>query len=113
MKTLNPKNLIQKIETHTYAPELNKVHLRNGVTLSLPSVTSFAEARKRLFKPANTRRVAIIEVSHPDVDINRVIKKTHSGIINDYAEVKQFMVKLREWHNIEGTEFKIKTKLLG
>ncbi|WP_157830765.1 hypothetical protein [Aeromonas sobria] len=41
--------LITALEVHRYAPELNKLHLRNRQTLPVPGITTIKEAKARLF----------------------------------------------------------------
>ena len=41
--------LITGLEVHHYAPELNKLHLRNRQTLPAPGITTIKEAKARLF----------------------------------------------------------------
>ena len=36
--------LVYKLEAHTYAPELNKLHFKNGTYLSCPQKTTINEA---------------------------------------------------------------------
>ena len=41
--------LIIGLEVHRYAPELNKLHLRNRQTLPAPGITTIKQAKARLF----------------------------------------------------------------
>lgn len=38
---------VKAIEVHAYAPELNKIHLKNGAVLPAPGCTSVSEFRQR------------------------------------------------------------------
>ncbi|MFE8729005.1 hypothetical protein [Aeromonas hydrophila] len=40
--------LITGFEVHRYAPELNKLHLRNRQTLPAPGITTIREAKAHL-----------------------------------------------------------------
>lgn len=44
---------IYKLERHTYAPELNKIHLENGVVLKAPQVTTLLGAQPTVIKYIN------------------------------------------------------------
>jgi len=49
LESSNMTRLIIGLEVHRYAPELNKLHLRNRQTLSAPGITTIKEAKARLF----------------------------------------------------------------
>ena len=57
--------LITGLEVHRYAPELNKLHLRNRQTLPAPGITTIKEAKAyqihvRLDVDWNLRKISVI-----------------------------------------------------
>ena len=67
--------LIIGLEVHRYAPELNKLHLRNRQTLSAPGITTIKEAKARLFGRWQPGHEVTITVSHPDyVNLSRLYR---------------------------------------
>ena len=58
--------LIAGLEVHRYAPELNKLHLRNRQTLPAPGITTIKEAKARLLGRWQPGHQVTITVSHPD-----------------------------------------------
>ena len=67
--------LITGLEVHRYAPELNKLHLRNRQTLPAPGITTIKEAKARLFGRWQPGHQVTITVSHPDyVNLSRLYR---------------------------------------
>ena len=68
--------LITGLEVYRYAPELNKLHLRNRQTLPTPCITSIQEAKARLFGRWQPGHQVTITVHHPDyVNLSRLYRK--------------------------------------
>ncbi|WP_429156749.1 hypothetical protein [Aeromonas allosaccharophila] len=68
-------SLITGLEVHRYAPELNKLHLRNRQTLPTPGITTIKEAKARLFGSWQPGHQVTITVSHPDyVNLSRLYR---------------------------------------
>lgn len=80
------------IETHKFAPELNKVlFIRNQrviASLRAPNVTTVRQARETLLKPQQFVRVATVSTVYPEKwkELNR----TYKGRIRSYAELIDF-----------------------
>lgn len=51
---------IAKLERHAYAPELNRLHLTNGLTVPVPGCTTIAQARKAAWPRPSPGIVATI-----------------------------------------------------
>lgn len=84
---------ILKIETHQFAPELNKIHFSNGVTMRAPGVTSFKQYRERN-KPISFRIMARVE-SHYPMDAMKWLNTVRTGIVKHRSEaltVKRLLI---------------------
>ena len=67
--------LIAGLEVHRYAPELNRLHLRNRQALPAPGITTIKEAKARLFGRWQSGHQVTITVSHPDyVNLSRLYR---------------------------------------
>lgn len=96
------------LETHKFAPELNKVILiKSGIELKAPNITTIKDARKQFFNPIKQGKYCTI-----DVFVNSDFYTTYKGYINNYNEVKDFLKLLKKNHNLPNTNFNIKTKLI-
>ncbi|MDY7783957.1 hypothetical protein UW989_09195 [Aeromonas caviae] len=92
--------LITRLEVHRYAPELNKLHLRNRQTLPAPGITTIKEAKARLFRRWLPGHQVTITVSHPDyVNLSRLYR----GRLVNLSELPEHLTRLRQRHNMPGT----------
>ena len=92
--------LITGLEVHRYAPELNRLHLRNRQTLPAPGITIIKEAKARLFGRWQSGHQVTITVSHPDyVNLSRLYR----GRLANLAELPAYLTRLRQRHNVPGT----------
>lgn len=90
--------LIRGLEAHRYAPELNRLHLRNRQTLPAPGITTIKEAKAKLFgcwQPGHQ-----VTISHPDY-IN--LARLYRGRLTNLAELPAHLTRLRQRHNVPGT----------
>ena len=92
--------LITGLEVHRYAPELNKLHLRNRQTLPAPSITTIKDAKARLFGHWQPRHQVTITVHHPDY-IN--ISRLYRGRLTSLTDLPEHLTRLRRHHNVPGT----------
>lgn len=92
--------LITGLEVHRYAPELNKLHLRNRQTLPAPGITTIKEAKAHLFGCWQPRHQVTITVSNPDyVNLSRLYR----GRLASLTDLPAHLNKLRQRHNVPGT----------
>ena len=92
--------LIAGLEVHRYAPELNRLHLRNRQALPAPGITTIKEAKARLFGRWQSGHQVTITVSHPDyVNLSRLYR----GRLVNLAELPTHLARLRQRHNVPGT----------
>ncbi len=77
--------LITGLEVHRYAPELNKLHLRNRQTLPAPGITTIKQAKARLFARWQPGHQVTITVSHPDY-IN--LSRLYRGRLTNLTELR-------------------------
>ena len=92
--------LITGLEVHRYAPELNKLHLRNRQTLPAPGITTIREAKARLFGRWQPGHQVTITVSHPDyVNLSRLYR----GRLTSLTELPEHLTRLHQRHNVPGT----------
>ncbi|MGE6162416.1 hypothetical protein ACLHZ7_16185 [Aeromonas salmonicida] len=99
--------LITGLEVHRYAPELNKLHLRNRQMLPAPGITTIKEAKARLFGRWQPRHQVTITVSHPDY-IN--LSRLYRGRLESLAELPEHLTRLRQHHNVPGTRINIQMR---
>lgn len=81
------------IETHQFAPELNRVHLANGVRIRAPGITSVAEYRKELVGIAWTP-VIMAEVSTLYPTAQSWLQRTYRGSVKTRAQALEFRRKV-------------------
>ncbi|MBL0638333.1 hypothetical protein JD527_05625 [Aeromonas veronii] len=92
--------LITGLEVHHYAPELNKLHLRNQQTLPAPGITTIKEAKAHLFGRWQPGHQVTITVSHPDcVNLSRLYR----GRLANLTDLPAHLARLRQCHNVPGT----------
>lgn len=92
--------LITGLEVHRYAPELNKLHLRNRQTLPATGITTIKEAKARLFSRWQPGHQMTITVSHPDyVNLSRLYR----GRLASLTDLPEHLARLRQRHNVPGT----------
>lgn len=88
------------IETHKYAPELNRVHFVNKnnlivATMPAPGVTTIAQARSKFFARVVPGKAAVITASYDHPDYNW-LNSQRAGRFQDYAQLKAFVNKFAE-----------------
>lgn len=93
---------IKKIERHTYAPELNRIHFENGASIAAPKICSTEQARKELFKQATQYRTFFeVKVTYPKGF--ECVNKTYTG-----CYPKKLMIKLlrglRDKHQMRASD---------
>lgn len=99
--------LITGLEVHRYAPELNKLHLRNRQTLPAPGITSIKEAKARLFGRWQPNHLVTIRVSHPEyINLGRLYR----GCLATLTELPAHLTRLRQRHNVPGTVIDIQLR---
>ena len=89
-----------KIESHKYAPELNRVYLTvknssSAAVLRAPSVTSVKDARAALFpKPIPFRRVVTVEAYYNDPRFAG-LNRRYSGTVDSYEHLKNVIANIK------------------
>lgn len=89
-----------KIESHKYAPELNRVYLTGknssrAAVLRAPAVTSVNEARAALFpKPIPFRRVVTVEAYYNDPRFAG-LNRRYSGVVDSYEHLKNVIANIK------------------
>ena len=99
--------LITGLEVHRYAPELNKLHLRNRQMLPAPGITTIKEAKARLFGRWQPGHQVTITVSHPDY-IN--LSRRYHGRLTSLTDLPEHLTRLRQRHNVPGTRIVIELR---
>ncbi|WCH23655.1 hypothetical protein [Aeromonas salmonicida] len=92
--------LITGLEVHCYAPELNKLYLRNRQTLPAPGVTTIKEAKASLFGRWQPGHQVTITVSHPN-HIN--LSRLYRGRLVSLTDLPEHLTRLCQRHNVPGT----------
>lgn len=99
--------LISGLEVHNYAPELNKLHLRNRQTLVAPGITTIKEAKASLFDRWQPGHQVSITVHHPDY-IN--LSRLYRGRLANLTDLPEHLTRLRQRHNVPGTHIDIQLR---
>ncbi len=98
------------IETHKYAPELNKLVFSNGATFNTPGLTSIKAIREKYFRPAKAGKYATVKYTH---DKHACLTSVNSGFLKDgYRTLQSVLLTLKTKHNIPGGVYKIKIKTI-
>lgn len=106
------------LETHRYAPELNKAFLApkgvqptNGSPcIPCPGALTLGEVRRKLFKPVVVRRVVRLKATHPQ---HECVTDTRQGPYTDLSMLRSAIDNFKARHNMPGTVFEFKTWLVG
>lgn len=114
----NTRKIRLALETHRYAPELNKLHvIVNGVTVKeLPAggVTDFVTAKKRYFRATDQFiRYAEMHISYENPEY-AYLTQVRKGRINNFRDLLKIKRELLKAKNIPGEKVvcKIKTRTL-
>lgn len=101
------------LETHLFAPELNKAYIGEALTMfKVPGCSSIADVRKALFQPIRRKgRYAVMSVVYPERYKHH--NRTVAGFYKDTADLARHIKHFKAAHNLEGCEFVFKTKLIG
>lgn len=99
--------LITGLEVHRYAPELNKLHLRNRQTLPAPGITTIKQAKARLFGRWQPGYQVTITVSHPDYI---TLSRRYRGRLASLTDLPKHLARLRQRHNVPGTRINIELR---
>ncbi|WP_421276238.1 hypothetical protein [Aeromonas veronii] len=99
--------LITGLEVHRYAPELNKLHLRNRQTLPAPGITTIKEAKAHLFGRWLPGHQVTITVHHPDY-IN--LSRLYRGRLASLRELPEQLTRLRQRYSVPGTIIDIQVR---
>ena len=100
---------IASLEVHNYAPELNTLHLNNGIKLPVPGLTTIKDVRAFYFKPSKPGRYVKVTVSNTEYNISR----TYQGYVKSYKDVIEFLKGRKEYHNLPGTLFSLSIKTIS
>ncbi|MDD9226702.1 MULTISPECIES: hypothetical protein [Aeromonas] len=99
--------LITGLEVHRYAPELNKLHLRNRQMLPAPGITTIKEAKACLFGRWQPGHQVTITVSHPDYTN---LSRLYRGRLASLTDFPAHLTRLRQRHNVPGTRIDIQLR---
>ncbi|HEH9401920.1 TPA: hypothetical protein SIA35_004008 [Aeromonas sobria] len=91
--------LITELDVHHYAPELNKLHLRNRQTLPAPGITTIKEAKAPLFGRGQPGHQVTITVIHSN-SIGAISK----------PDLPEHLTKLRQHHSVPGPHINIQIR---
>lgn len=87
---------IKFLERHAYAPELNKLHLENGIVIPCPNITSIKEARQKLFKPKSNCLLCVVTSYYSDKKYKHLNKVVASGRVNTWLDAYRFAKKYKQ-----------------
>lgn len=92
--------LIAGLEVHRYAPELNKLHLRNRQQIPAPGIITIKDAKTRLFGRWQPGHQVTITVNHPEyINLGRLYR----GRLVNLTDLPAHLTRLRQRHNVPGT----------
>lgn len=87
---------IQGLECHQFAPELNKLYLKNGVILPCPKAFSIREARNDLFPKPFKGLYCVIESYYEQQEYRFLNKVVASGVCNSRLDALRFSKKFKQ-----------------
>ena len=100
---------IQYIETHKYAPELNKAYIK-GIPFKCPNIHSIKEIRTRYFKQVRRGRYAKIVVKNTEYNEYKVYQGYTDSNYSGVMAMKRY---IKNRHNLPNTTVTIKTEFIG
>lgn len=113
------------IESHVFAPEMNKawLHPKSGPAGStmllnpaqcvrVPGCTTTKEVREKHFAPLQRRgHFVTITATYPDK--HRNLNRTYRGMVRNLAQVRTVLDERRRYHNVPGAVVTAKLELVG
>ena len=87
---------VLKLETHIYAPELNKLHLVNGLVFNAPHCTTIKQAREKLFPKPFKGLHAKIESVYSESKNKWLDKLVANGKVKNRIEAFRFSKKFKQ-----------------
>lgn len=87
---------IKFLERHAYAPELNKLHLENGVVLPCPNANTIREARQKLFKPKSNCLLCVVTSTYTDKKFKHLDRVVASGRVKSRLQAYKFAKKYKQ-----------------
>lgn len=90
---------IKFLETHRYAPELNRIHLKNGVIVSAKGATSIKEAKKVLgrgIKPSVKPLHCVITSFYSDNEYKSLNRVAARGLVDDRLSALRFSKQFKQ-----------------
>ncbi|WP_315127288.1 hypothetical protein [Comamonas antarctica] len=101
------------LETHRFAPELNKAYIGPTRTMvPVPGCQSIKDVRKKLFAPLkHAGRFVVLQSNN--LPENKNYDRTQSGFCNDMRSLAGALNAFRMRHNLPGCTTAVKTKLIG
>ena len=97
------------LETHKYAPELNKAIFDNGVEINAGNATTIRDFRRVNFAPVKPGRYCVIKYTNPQYPSLNQIYRGYST----YEAIKGVLAELHKKHNMPGGEFSVSIKYVG
>lgn len=104
--------MIKGLESHQYAPELNKLHLRNGAMIPAPGATTIRDARKALFKPLARKGHHVTIAKTYESAADQWLNDTISGMVDKPSDALDVLNSWRAKAK-PGAQFKTTIKLIG
>lgn len=99
---------ISRLTRHAYAPELNTLHWQNGAVTRAPGITSLAQYRASIRKPAPFIQ-ATVQTHYPEH--LKWLERTHTGKVATRREALTFArTQVAPRLTPEGT-YTVKTRL--
>lgn len=88
---------VARLEVHKYAPELNRVHMKNGAVFKAPGCTSVAEWRAATRAPQKLCTFAVVQ-THYDAPENKWLEKKYTGIVFTRLQAVDMARRLRRYN---------------
>lgn len=79
---------VARLEVHKYAPELNKVHMKNGAVFKAPGCKTVAQWRITTRAPQRPCIMAQLQ-THYDAPEHKWLEKKRTGIVTSRLEAVQ------------------------
>lgn len=87
---------IKSLERHIYAPELNKLHLENGIVIPCPNANTIREARQDLFPKRYNSLLCVVTSTYTNKKYKHLDRLVASGRVKTRLDAYRFAKKYKQ-----------------
>lgn len=101
------------LESHRYAPELNRAYIGpNRTMVPVPGCATVQAVRKHLFSPLKYKG-RLVKLQSKNVPEFSSYDRSATGFCNDMRSLSGALRAFRNRHNIPGRNVEVSTRLIG